>query len=96
MKTVRDRTVEDNHLPTAAAGSLFPYEISWRKMPQGSTKVEIIQLFPGHCGTVTMMVVAAGGSWRSGLHISSYVCGMPAAMVPAMPVAALRQYGNQA
>ena len=29
MKSMRDRTKEDNDLPMAAAGSLFPYRISW-------------------------------------------------------------------
>ena len=70
MKKVRDRTKKDNDLPAAAAGNLFPYKISWLKMPQGFRKVEMIQLFPGHYSTVTIMVAAAGGTGRDGFHIS--------------------------
>ena len=33
MKTMRDRTKKDNDLPAAAAGNLFPYKLSWLKMP---------------------------------------------------------------
>ena len=62
-------------------------------MLQGSKKVEMIQLFTGHYATVTMVAAAAGGTGRSGFHISWNGWGMPAAMVPA---AALRLYGNQA
>ena len=68
MKTMRDRTKKDNDLPAAAAGSLFPYKISWLKMPQGFRKVEMIQLFPGHYGTVTIMVAAAGGTGRNNFN----------------------------
>ena len=67
---MRDRTKKDNDLPAAAAGNLFPYKFSWLKMPEGSSKVEMIQLFQGHYGTVTTMVAAAGGTGRSGFHIS--------------------------
>ena len=69
MKTTRDRTKKDNDLPAAAAGNLFRHKISWLKMPQGLIKVEMIQVFPGHYGTVTMMVAAAGGTGRNGFHI---------------------------
>ena len=50
----------------------------------------MIQLFPGHGGTVTMMVAAAGGTGRSCFHLNGNGCGMPAVMVTAMPAAALR------
>ena len=70
MKTMKGGTKEENDLPTAAASNLFPYKISWLKMLQGLNKVEMIQLFPGHYGTVTMMVVPAGGTGRNGFHIS--------------------------
>ena len=70
MKTLRDRTKKDNDLQAAATGNLFPYKISWLKMPQGFRKVEMIQLFPGHYCTVTIMVAAAGGTGRNGFHIS--------------------------
>ena len=58
MKTMRDRTKKDKDLPAAVAGNLFPFKTSWLKM----RKVDMIQLFPGHCGTVTMMVAAGGGT----------------------------------
>ena len=70
MKTLRDRTRKDNDLPAAVAGNLYPYKMSWLKMPQGFRKVEMIQLFPGHYGAVTMMVAAAGGTRRNGFHVS--------------------------
>ena len=59
-------------------------------MLQASKKIEMILLFPCHYYTVTMMIAAAGGTERSGFHLSGNGCGMPAAMVSAMPVAALR------
>ena len=70
MKTMRYRTKENNNLPAAAPGNLFPYEISRLNMPQGTRKVEMNQLFPGHYGTMNMMVATAGGTGRSGFHIS--------------------------
>ena len=42
MMTVRDKTKKDNDLPAAAVGNLFPYKISWLKIPQGFIKVEMI------------------------------------------------------
>ena len=70
MKTMRDRTKEDNDLLAAIADNLFRYKISWLKMSQGLRKVEMIQLFPGHYGTVTMMVATARGTGRNGLRIT--------------------------
>ena len=75
-------------MPAAAAGNLFPYKISRPKLSQGSKKTEMIQLFLDHYRTVNVMVAAAGGTGRSGSHISSNGCGMRAAMVPTMPSAA--------
>ena len=60
MKTMRDRAKEDSGMQEDAAGNLFPNEISWLKLSQGSRKFEMIQLFPGHYGIITMMVAAAG------------------------------------
>ena len=58
-----ERIKEDDDLPVVAAGSLFPYKISWLKMLQRSRKVEMIQLFPGHYYTVTwlQLPVVQGG-----------------------------------
>ena len=68
MKTNRDGAKEYNDLPAIAAGNLFPYKISWPRITQGLRRVEMIQLFPGHYGTVTMMVEATGG--RSDFHMT--------------------------
>ena len=70
MTTMGDRTKKDNDLKAAAAGNPFPYKISWLKIPQGLRNVEMIQPFPGHYCTVTMMIAAAGGTGRNGFHIS--------------------------
>ena len=67
---MRDITKEDNGLPAAAAGNLFPYKISWLKLPQGSREVEMIQFLPDHYGTVTIIVATAGSTRRNDFHIS--------------------------
>ena len=92
MKATGDRTEEANDLVATITGNMFPCKIPWLKMPQGSRKVEMIQVFSGHCGTVTMTVVAAGGTGRSGFHITCNGCGMQAARFPAMPSPTLRQF----
>ena len=56
-------TKEDNGLPVDAIGNLSPYKFSWPKMSQRLRIVELIQLFPGHYGPVTMMVATAGDSY---------------------------------
>ena len=43
-----------------------------------------------------MMAAAARGTLGNDFHISRNGCGMPAAMIPAMPAAALRLCGNKA
>ena len=101
MKTMKNRTMGDKALPAAAAGSLLPYKISWLKMPQGSRKVEIIQLFPGHyrnydhCGCPRFREKLFPYRLRWLRHAG----GIPAAMVPAMPAVALQHLrlgGNKA
>ena len=77
------------HGLAAATGNLFPDKILWHKTPQGSRNVDFIQLSPGNHSIITMIVEVASGARRSGFHRSLIGCSMPAAMVPAMPVAAL-------
>ena len=40
-------------------------------MPQGLSKVEMIQLFSGHYGAVTMTVAATSGTGRNGFQTIS-------------------------
>ena len=78
MERMRDRTNEDNGLPAASAHRLFLHKISWLKMPQGSRKVEMIQLSPSYYGTVTMVAAAARDTKRT-----KEVSSMQVEMVPA-------------